>query len=120
MDIAAGTICTVAYPFILAKYWSEEDGDCLTWRPGVGHRACGPEDAEAYANGLGKMVLTVVSVHKPGSFPTRVFYTRKFISPDDHSFGKRKLRMTTLAAFNRRSRGFMHPFVIDENEREAA
>lgn len=120
MEITAGTICTVDYPFIRAKFDSYGE-DLESWRPGIAYRMRGPEEgAEAYANAMGKMVLTVVSIHKPGRFPTRVFFTRQFITPDGHVFGKQKCLAMTLGPFRARTRGFMHPFIIDADEREAA
>jgi hypothetical protein len=52
----------------------------------------------------GRQILTVVDIYKPGRFPTRVFYTMKWVTPD----GKGGLKMTTVDAFRRRALGFMH------------
>ena len=62
---------------------------------------------------MGSMVLTVVDVFKPGRYPARVFYTRQWIDPDGKVFGKSALRMTTVSAFLRRTRGYMHDFYLD-------
>jgi hypothetical protein len=114
-----GDRITVEYPFVRVKV--DMYGETtMSWRPGVGHRYCAPDDTEAYANGVGSMELTIISIHKPGRFPTRVFFTRKFIAPDGYVFGKTKLRIMTIGAFRARARSFMHPYVVDENEREAA
>lgn len=49
------------------------------------------------------MRLTVVSVHRPGRFPTRVFFTRQFVTPDGKAFGKSKLHIVTVEKFRRLS-----------------
>lgn len=95
-----------------------EDGpeEIKSWRPGVLIESCGPygEDTDIVANGEGEMVLTVIDVHKPGHFPRRVFYTRAFVSPDGHTFGKRGLRITTVDAFRRRCAGYRLHYEIED------
>ncbi len=123
----AGDVFTVAYPFLRSTFEHQEmdvDGPINstrpTWRPGteytseavyVGHGEY-DERVENVADAMGQMVLTVVSVHKPGRYPTRVFFTRQFVTPEGKAFGKTMLRMMTLAAFTRRTRGYLVPFVL--------
>lgn len=99
------------YPFVRVTYtdW-REDGLCdeVSWRPGCEYEQCGPEgETAAVYDGLGKQILSIVDLHKPGSFPWRVFYTCKWVSPEGKVFGKNRLRITTIETFNRRARGFM-------------
>ena len=115
----AGDVFRVRYPFIrepVSLYGEDGPYETLSWRPGVSIECCGPygEDTDIVANGEGEMILTVVDVHKPGRFPTRVFYTRQFVSPDGHVFGKRGLRMTTVEAFRRRCAGYQLGYEIED------
>jgi hypothetical protein len=108
----AGDVFEVAYPFVKETYQTFEEGDALeitSWRPGCEYESSGPygEDTCGVHDGMGKQILTVVDVHKPGRFPTRVFYTRKWISPVGDAFGKGVLRMCTVEKFRRLTRGFM-------------
>ena len=82
------------------------------WKPGVEFEACAGEHY-AVAYGLGEMILTIVSIHKPGRFPERVFYTRQWRDPDGKVFGSKKLRMTTTPTFIRRASGYKHEFILD-------
>lgn len=86
-----------------------------TWNPGwryelVGHYG----DSCPVWDGEGVQMRHVVSIHKPGRYPTRVFYTRQFRSPDGWLFGKTSLRMTTLAAFRNWMRSDTHKRLLDE------
>lgn len=107
----AGDVVEIGYPFCRTTYaeW-DEDGchNVPSWRPGVEYVEVGPEgQTEAIAHGIGKQVLEVIDVHKPGRYPTRVFYTCKWTTPDGKPFGKGDLKITTVPAFTRRTRGFM-------------
>lgn len=114
-----GGVFRVRYPFIRCKATiCGEDGpeEIDSWQPGVSIECCGPygEDTEIVAHGEGEMILTVIDVHKPGRFPRRVFYTRKFINPEGHAFGKGGLRMTTVDAFKRRAAGYQLHYEIED------
>src|SRR3546814_8125533 len=102
-----GDIFTVVYPFVREEVsLFGEDGpyESVKWRPGASYENCGPYgDVDICAHGEGKMVLCVEDVHKPGHFPTRVFFTRHFIDPDGKRFGKGGLKIMTVDAFRRRS-----------------
>ena len=115
MNINDGAVYRVPYPFVLEDFTAyDEDGLSTTksWRPGVRFAAVGPEESEAVADGIGQQVLTVVSVHKPGRFPTRVFYTQEWISPNGNRFGKTKCRVTTMQAFGLRARGYRFEWAL--------
>lgn len=108
----------VPYPFVLEEYSGPKDGDFYdgkTWRPGVRFETrdsgyqYGP-DTVAVADGMGEMVLEVVSRHHPGKYPERTFYLRSFVDPTGRAFGKAKVRVTTSAAFKRLARGYRHEF----------
>lgn len=114
-DLSEGDVFRVLYPFCRGEYnHAEEDGwrTSKTWRPGVEADYCG-ENIENYADAMGEMVLTVVSVHKPGRFPTRVFYTRQWVDPDGRPFGKGGCKIATSEKFKRLTRGFRFPFTVD-------
>lgn len=124
--IQAGQTHTVTgYPFVryVADLYDEDDGrSYLTggWRPG-----CTAEDEERdehgypsliyVADGTGAMVLEVVATFKPGRFPERVFYTRRWIDPDGREFGKTgTLRIATTGQFRRLLKGYRHQFEVCE------
>ncbi len=72
------------------------------------------DDADAVADAIGKQRLTVVGTYKPGTFPTRVFYVRKWVDPDGREFGKKACQTTTVNAFTALRRGYRHPFTMAE------
>jgi len=112
-DIFEGSVLSGPYPFVRDKYsYQDESGWCeeMVWKPGVRMEPCGPEDAEAIADGEGKIILTVVATFKPGRFPARVFYTRAWLPPSGKSFGKNKLRVTTLQNFYALAKGYRHDY----------
>jgi hypothetical protein len=113
----SGEVFSVAAPFVRDLFCDyANDTFSPTWRPGVEHRLVMPDSSETYSNGVGSMVLSVVSIHKPGRFPTRVFYTREWIDPDGRRFGKPKLMTTTLGRFRSLCRGWSVDFVLDPAE----
>jgi hypothetical protein len=113
-----GFVAEVPYPFVRDTYTEHDmDGegvfvsnDLPTWRPGVRNEEDAPGYVTSYADAMGRMVLTVIDVHRPGKYPTRVFFTRHWITPEGKRFGKNKLRITTVEAFNRYQRGYQHEF----------
>jgi hypothetical protein len=116
--IQEGRTYEVPYPFVHGTYEEQDfDGETVstttlpTWMPGINSEMVSPDDSEAVADGMGKMLLTVVSVHHlPRPYPTRVFFVREWIDPDGKRFGKKKLHIMTLAAFRRRLSGFWVEF----------
>jgi hypothetical protein len=117
MNIAAGEIFKVEYPFVMEDYQMfDEDGPFAVknWRPGVRYENVdnfGTVDTKI--DGKGIMHLTVVDVHKPGKFPTRVFYTRQWEGPDGKRFGKGNLHITTAQHFKRLAGGYRYWDTID-------
>ena len=120
---AYGPHFVVRYPFIHDVYETvEEDGPVKehSWRPGVRFEPDGPESEEAVADGEGDMILTVVASFKPGHFPERVFFTRRFVPPSGSAFGKRRLHIATAEKFRRLVKGFQFEYRVvklDELER---
>lgn len=124
--IEAGRTYEVDYPFVrdtYDHYEQDEDGISATkrptWRPGVENEMCAPDDAEAVADAIGKMALTVVSVHElPKPYKARVFFTREWVDPDGKRFGKKQLRIMGIAAFRRRLAGYIVEYRM--RQRDAA
>ena len=84
-----------------------------SWIPGVTY----PDDPYGglpVADGLGELLLTIVSLHKPGKYPERAFYVRQFRGPDGEMFGKTELRVASVRKFGRLLSGYAHPFMLDE------
>jgi len=122
-----GDVRAARYPFVRDSYSyydteAEASAELETWKPGVRFEVCGyyGDDSEARADGEGEIIFTVVDVHKPGKYATRVFLTRQFRDPDGGVFGKPKLHIWTLEKFNRLSRGYQYPYLIGDVQREAA
>jgi len=125
-EINVGAMYRAPYPFRIDAYIAFDEEGCgavPTWIPGVRQEPRAPDgvDSDCIADGLGFMCLHVVSLHKPGKFPPRVFYVRTWEDPNGRVFGKKSLRMTTLAAFRRLLRGYRHEYELKTGKlREAA
>jgi hypothetical protein len=109
------------YPFVRTTYTEQdEDGfaEVKSWKPGTRfvERFVYPDHVESdcFADGVGEIILTVVSVHKPGRFPTRVFFTRKWQRPDGREFGKPKCHCVTSDKFKRLAKGYRFDFEIQD------
>lgn len=121
------TLFEVPYPFVRELVSLPNDDmegphsiEVETWRPGTRFEdTTGQGDVECYADGMGRMLVTVVSEHKPGKFPTRVFFTRQWEDPDGKRFGKSKLRISTRHAFNVMTRGYRHSFELVQKVADA-
>jgi hypothetical protein len=114
-ELEEGNVFRAPYPFVRDEYDSpEEDGivKVKTWKPGTRFEWVGPEDTECVADAVGEIILTVVSIHKPGRFPTRVFFTRRWRDPKGREFGKTKLHICTAEKFRRLASGYAHEFQI--------
>lgn len=118
-EFAAGQRYEVKFPFVGSTYEAFDwDGpyseEC--WKPGVEFKNVGPEDVEAVALAEGMMVLEVVGTFKPGRYPERVFYTRRWIDPEGKGFGSNQLKMCTVEKFRRISRGYAYPYRLEEGQ----
>ena len=119
MSIQAGDVFKVRYAFVRCMYsYYDEDGggEAISWAPGTFAEGEDPYGLRemAMADGEGQMILTVVSTHKPGKYPERIFYTRKFVNPDGVEFGKGALRIATKNKFERLASGYRVYFNIRE------
>ena len=115
MELIIGREYEVKFPFVTDIYSGfDEDGPFVkeTWRPGCRSECVYPDDSELVADGEGVMILTIVDVHKPGKYPERVFYTRKWRDPDGKEFGVGNLNITTTQAFKRRASGYHYAYRV--------
>lgn len=106
-----GTEFKMPYPFVMASgYTIGEEGpvNFPSWKPGIIEEETREGGSEILYHGVGAVVLTVVDTFKPKGWPTRVFYTRKWIDPQGRAFGKDKLRVTTLGYFNQLCQGYRY------------
>lgn len=118
MVIKDGDEFRVKYPFVSCVYSGyDERGEFQedSWRPGCKSVLMPDCDTAWFANAEGQMVITVVGVFKPGKFPERVFYTRKWIDPDGKEFGNGKLRIATTPTFKKRIMGYYHQYEISDS-----
>ena len=117
---AEGEVIEFEYPFSRDTYTEmDEDGfaEAPTWRPGVRHENVPPEgDTDTFADGLGKQIITIIGIYKPGKFPTRIFFTRKWMDPDGKTFGKNALRVYSIAAFQTLISGYRHQYRLQESK----
>jgi hypothetical protein len=111
----------IPYPFVLEDVAlppdDPEGNDYRTvksWRPGVRFEPCGPDDTYAVADGVGAMILREISRHRPGRYPTRVFFTRQWRSPDGKSFGKGRLHVMSAQHFSRLCNGYRYGYVVND------
>ena len=116
MNIAVGQTINVKFPFHL-KVWAKHDvgGEVYpeeTWVPGCRDEIKYPDDSERVADGMGEMILDVVDIHKPGRYPERVFYTRKWIDPDGNEFSSGRLQITTIPTLKKRAAGYYYPYRV--------
>lgn len=127
-ELAPGDVFEAPYPFVRSTYdeFDEFGGvEVPTWKPGVRHqdrvqRHGYEPEVDTVADAMGHIILAVVSIHRPGRFATRVFYTRRWRDPSGREFGKNQCRVTTLAAFRALTRGFRHPYMLLDQKEAAA
>ena len=106
LPLIEGRTYEVWYPFKRETYTRFEAEGCTdepTWAPGWRYegRDVGYGEAafDAEWDGDGAMLLTVVSLHKPGkTYPERAFYVRQWRDPDGKVFGKKNLRIVSSRA----------------------
>lgn len=115
-----GEVIEVPYPFVRDTFMTheaDEEGGSFgseipTWKPGTCNVGVGDEEYGSVADGMGAQLLQVISVHKPGRFPTRIFYTRQWRDPDGKTFGKGSLRVLSVGGFRSLARGFRHHYQL--------
>lgn len=122
MKIEAGMVFKVEFPFTKSSYQDlDEEGGVVeleTWIPGTRTEAITPEDIGLFADGVGFMLLKVISKHKPGKYPERIFYTRKFVDPDGKFFGKGKLYIAVISKFRRIANSYYCDYVLEKPSEE--
>lgn len=110
---------SVPYPFVRVTKEVAVENDCAEvecWAPGVDIDNDQFGNPVSVARGMGAMLLTVVSRHKPAPrYPERVFYTRKWVDPGGREFGKGGLRIATAVQFERLCAGYRHEFELVED-----
>jgi hypothetical protein len=110
---SAGQKFEACYPFTRTTYTDfDEEGpfEVASWKPRIEYVERGPEDTEAIAHGEGKVLLEVIDSHRPGKYPARVFFTRRWRDPDGKVFGNTALRIKTSQAFGRLTKGYRHEY----------
>ena len=117
-----GRVHAVRYPFYRTTYQrfvgcgpTESVELIESWRPGCDSdgqedQSEGSDDRYWFSDGHGEMLLEVVAEFKPGRFPARVFFTRKWKDPDGKVFGLPKLRMTTRTNFLKLLKGYRREY----------
>jgi hypothetical protein len=63
-----------------------------------------------HADGVGELTLLPISVHRPGDYPTRVFFRREWRTPEGKVFGSNRLYIATLGEFRRIAKGYRFDF----------
>ena len=121
-DIKPGAVFETPFPFIGSTVFLFDPHGAIprrTWKPGVDYKLHGPDGAtaDAFCHGWGHRIIEVVSLHKPGKYPERVFFVRRWRGPDGHVFGKTALRITTKATLQRWLR-MGHPYTPDGEDIE--
>ena len=123
-SIIEGEIFKIEHPFVLEDYteWDMEGSHTYkTWCPGIRYVQYGPEgEADAIADGIGEQEITIVSIHKPGRYPERVFYTRKWIDPSGKAFGSSKLRIATTQKVSNILKGYKYGYYVLTDDEFAA
>ena len=114
---AIGEVFSVPYPFSRCEVekWEGDEIGIVTyqsWRPGTSPVMDDRGEEDSFAEGMGEMRLTVVGVYQPHGFPTRVFYTRKWVDPVGSVFGKGGCHCRSLAQFRRLASGYRHRFEL--------
>jgi hypothetical protein len=118
-EIIEGRAYELDYPFVRSTYEGyDEDGPLSTpsWKPGTESFACAPDDCEDVADAVGRVIYTVVSVHRlPKPYASRVFFVREWINPDGKRFGKKQLRILGISAFSSRLNGFRYQYRLRQS-----
>lgn len=119
------------FPFLRHKASVLDDGEwdeVACWKPGTEfeatHRYLGhgeyTDDTTCVAHGEGALRLHVVSIHRPGRYPTRVFYRREWVDPDGKVFGRPSLKVCVLSMFRRLATRYAHEYVVRDKPAEQA
>lgn len=114
-----GAMIEIGYPFVLIEREGKEnpnpESDQWKWRPGVRSVPVYPDSSDDFADGMGTLVVTIVSTHTPPGWPERVFFTKTWRTPEGFEFGRRKLHTLPRPAFTTLCRGFRHRFELTDD-----
>jgi hypothetical protein len=105
MTFAAGQRWQKVQPFVQedVEVYSHIHGEMRTiksWRPGLRFLQTGPADFDADSDGEGYEVRTIAAVVNIPGEVSRILYRKSWVDPGGKAFGKRKMLMTTPAAFS--------------------
>lgn len=117
-EIQPGEVFVLSYPFIRGFYFEDDKSPTPTWQPGVWPEMSRDWEEELVADGVGEMHLRVVSTHKPGRYPERVFYIRQWRDPDGRVFGTTALKIASVHKFRRLTAGYAFPYRLQEAQGE--
>ena len=116
VNLYKGQRIRVEFPFYMGAHERRDAcGDIYSdelWIPGCRNEPLPPDDSEFVADAMGVMILGIIDIHKPGKYPERVFYTRRWIDPEGNEFGAGKLHITTTATFKKRARGYYSEYRV--------
>lgn len=113
--VDAGMVFEREHPFTLCvENRGDPEFESERWRPGAWEtKMIAPDDAVALAHAIGRARFTVVSVHTPPGYPTRVFYKRQFFMPDGSAYRPGNLRNSILSKFRRDVAKFPFAYEVD-------
>ncbi|MCD4509746.1 hypothetical protein LQT97_00715 [Brucella pseudogrignonensis] len=116
--IEAGMIFEREHPFTLVteKHCDPEE-TYERWRPGAWNTEVDAPYGESvtfYANAVGRVRFSVVSIHTPPGYPTRVFYKRQFFMPDGKAYASGSLKNCIISKFRRDIKEFPINYEIDD------
>jgi hypothetical protein len=112
--IEIGDKFAVLYPFLRCKftnYMDEDQAELDSWKPGIEMVGIYPDDSAAACDDHGWLLSEIIGIYKPGRFPRRVFWQRKWQDPDGRVFGG-KLQITTEEKFRRLNTRYQHDYEL--------
>jgi len=111
-----GQVFERPHPFtIVRENIGDPEFETERWRPGAWDVTDeDPEYASPLANGVGLVKYTVISVHKPPGYPTRVFFTRQFFLPDGSSYRGSRLKNCISSKFAKDIKGLPFHYEVEE------
>jgi hypothetical protein len=116
IEFHAGQEIITEYPFVkeeIQGHLINVNTDFVSvWIPSVKYEIISEFEEGFFCDGLGKRIITVHAVFKPGKFRTRVFYTQKWQDPEGKIFGSNKLRIMAVQFFRDRSGPFKFPYEV--------
>lgn len=113
-EITAGKVFEVPYPFKMGKFTEfDECGSYVDERYVPGFYIAKDDDDLPAADAMGAAIYEVVSIHKPGKYLDRVFYTRRWRCPEGICFGGGRLMACSITKFRKLLKGCAYGFNLD-------